>query len=368
MPEMALILDRRTPQRGDQLSSGVSGRKELDYLVDEAPPPGTVIEIANGILWTRIPLPFRLNHVNVYFIADGDGWAIVDTGIGTPETKAAWEALLAGPLKGFHFTRLIVTHMHPDHIGLAGWLCEALGLPLWTSYSTYVGSTNFALASAALESTQYRAFYKRHGMSDETATIVSTQGHDYLRMVVTLPETYKRIVEGDRLPFGERTLDVLTGNGHAPEQIMLYSREEKLLLSADQVLSRITPNISVWAVEPDGDPLGLYLRSLRRLRTELADDAIVLPGHQLPFRGLAERCTQIIEHHEIRCDRILEACRTAPRSVAELIPVLFSQSFNAHQTSFAFSEAHAHANYLRLRGQLAWQPHGDLVKAVIPGD
>ena len=198
-------------------------------------------------------------------------------------------------------TRLIVTHFHPDHIGLAGWLCERYGLPLLTSQTSYLCCPNISLSPGALDAKPYRDFYLRHGLDAATTQRVATQGHGYLRMVSGLPPTFMRLVAGDTLKIGGRSFEVLTGNGHAPEQVMLYCAADNIFLAADQVLAKITPNISVWAVDPEGDPLGLYLRSLTELKQQIPADALVLPGHQLPFYGLHTRSNELIAHHEVRC-------------------------------------------------------------------
>src|SRR5262245_18667216 len=337
----------------------------LTFPAPEPPPTGEVIEIAPGILWTRIPLPFRLNHINVYLIDDGDGWAVLDTGIGNEATRAVWSALIDGPLAGRRLTRLIVTHFHPDHIGLAGWLCDRFGLRLLTSQTSYLACSNISLRPGALDAKPYREFYLRHGLDAATTQRVATQGHGYLRMVSGLPPTFERIVAGDTLEIGGRSFEVLTGNGHAPEQAMLYCAADNVFLAADQVLARITPNISVWAVEPAGDPLGLYLRSLGEIKARIPADVLVLPGHQLPFYGLHTRSEELVAHHQMRCSLIAAAWRAAPRSAAELVPVLFTRQLDPHQMSFAFSEVQAHVNYMLRRGELAWLEGSDEVERVI---
>jgi glyoxylase-like metal-dependent hydrolase (beta-lactamase superfamily II) len=326
----------------------------LIYPAPEPPAPGQLLEIAPGILWARVPLPFRLDHINVYLIDDGDGWAILDTGLGNDATRALWEALASGPLAGRRLTRLLVTHHHPDHIGLAGWLCERFDLPLLTSETSYLFCQNVSLSPGALDAKPYRDFYLRHGVDVAVTQRVATQGHAYLKMVSGLPPTFERLVAGDTLKIGGRTFDVLTGNGHSPEQVMLYCAADNIFLAADQVLAKITPNISVWAVNPTGDPLGLYMRSLAELKASLPADALVLPGHQLPFYGLHTRADELIAHHEKRCAIIAEACRTASHSAAELVPVLFPRALDPHQMSFAFSETLAHVNFMLRRGELTW--------------
>ena len=337
----------------------------LVFPLPEPPAPGEAIEVAPGILWARIPLPFRLNHINVYLIDDGDGWAVLDTGIGNDATRAVWEKLIAGPLAGRPLTRLIVTHFHPDHIGLAGWLCERFGLPLLTSQTSYLGCLNISLSPGALDAKPYRDFYLRHGMDEATTQRVATQGHSYLKMVSGLPPTFHRLVAGDTLKIGGRQFDVLSGNGHAPEQIMLHCAADNVFLAADQVLAKITPNISVWAVEPTGDPLGLYIRSLGELKRHIPGDVLVLPGHQLPFLGLHTRSDELIAHHEARCAAIAEACRIKPCSAAELVPVLFHIDLDPHQMSFAFSEVQAHVNYMLRLGKLGWVEGGDGIERVL---
>ncbi len=339
--------------------------RPVTFPVTAPPEPGQCIEIAPGILWARLALPFRLNHVNIYLIEDGDGYAALDTGIADDQTKEAWLALLSGPLNGKRLTRLIVSHHHPDHIGLAGWLCERFGIPLLTSQTGFLACNNISLSPNALGADTYRAFYRSHGMNDTAAEMVATQGNYYLRMVTPLPLTFFRLVAGERLKIGARVFDILSGDGHAPEQIMLYDPSARLLLAADQVLARITPNVSVWAVEPDGDPLGLYTRSLGSMAASLPEDTFVLPGHELPFSGLHTRIAEILAHHEERCGTILEAVSEKPMTVADLVPVLFPRPLDPHQMSFAFSETHAHVNLLIHRENLAWTKDEDDVLRVV---
>jgi len=309
-----------------------------------APPArGQAVEVAPCILWARLPLPFSLDHVNVYLIEDGGGFAVLDTGIGNSRTKETWEAIFAGPLAGKSLTRVIVTHFHPDHIGLAGWFVERFNLPL---------QMNLHLDPGALDAEPFRQFYIRHGLDPETTGRVVTQGHNYLKMLTGLPSTFGRLIAGEHLRIGRRDFLVLSGGGHAPEQLMFYCGSEKLFLSADQVLAFISPNVSVWAVDPEGDPLAIYLRSLDSLRAAIPEDALVLPGHQLPFRGLHTRIGELEQHHEKRCLAIIAACRVAPRSAAEVVPVLFRRTLDPHQMGFAFSEVLAHVNYLLRQGRL----------------
>jgi len=314
------------------------------------------------VLWLRIPLPFRLNHVNIYLIEDNGGWAVLDTGIANELTKDIWNALVEGPLAGRKLTRLVVTHYHPDHIGLAGWLAERFGVPLLTTQTTYLQCLNLSLRPGALDNQVYRDFYLRNGMESSIAALVATHGHGYLKMVVPLPPVFERIVGGDVLRIGGRSFRVLTGDGHAPEQAMLYCEEDRLFFAADQVIERISPNVSVWAMDPQGDPLGLYLRSLRELQSGLPEDVLVLPGHHRPFIGLHTRLSELADHHARRCDILAEAARE-PKSAAALMPAIFRHVLDPHEMSFAVSEVLAHVNYMLREGLLAWaEPEDGIVR------
>ena len=329
----------------------------LDFPHPTPPAPGATLEVAPGLLWLRMALPYRLDHVNVYLIDDGDGWALIDTGIDDPPTRAAWERLLEGPLRARPLSRILVTHYHPDHIGLAGWLCERFGLELAISQTDYLVSRNIHLDPGALNAEPYRSFYRSHGLDADITERLLTNGHRYLRMVSGLPRTFRRLIAGEQIRSGARTFEVLTGGGHAPEQVMLSCRAENLFLCADQVLARISPNISVQAMDPQGDPLGIYLRSLAALKRDLPADVRVLPGHNLPFVGLHTRIDELAAHHEMRCGLILDACRAAPCTAADLVPIVFHRAIDdPHQMGFAFSEALAHVNYLVREQRLGMRP------------
>lgn len=336
----------------------------LDFPYDTAPAPGEIITVRPGLLWARLSLPFRLDHVNVYFIEDDTGWVIVDTGIDNKVGRAQWRTLFDGPLKGFRFSGLLVTHHHPDHIGLAGWLCSTLEIPLIASRTAFLSAMNFYNSPELLAATAYSRFYASHGMTPEIAALVSTQGQEYMRMLSKPPFTYRRIQDGDILELGTRRFKVLTGDGHCPEQVMLYLPEEGLFLAADQVIEKISPNVSVMAFEPAGDPLGSFIESLGRIQREVRDDVLVLSGHRLPFYGLHDRCADLIAHHEERCDIIREAVLSEPKSAADLVPIMFPRELSPHEMSFAFTEVLAHTNYLVSRGGYTWVDRGNGTQAI----
>lgn len=335
------------------MSSAAEQHSGLAFPFAEPPEPGGMREIAPGIIWLRFALPFLLDHVNIYLIEDDGGWAVLDTGLGDQRTRSAWEHLLAGPLAGRRLTRLIVTHFHPDHVGAAGWLADRHELPLWMSRTEYLLAIAMRHRSHGGWESVYREFYRQRGLAPELIEQVVGPGHRYLDATTPLPGAFHRLVAGETLVLGGRRFEVLTGGGHAPEQAMLFCRDEALFFAADQVIAKISPNVSVWPMEPQSDPLADYVQSLNRLRAALPADALVLPAHNLPFFGLHERVAELLAHHDERCAIIAAACADAPRSVPEFLPLLFRRALDAHQLGFAIGEAMAHVNYMLRRGELA---------------
>lgn len=325
---------------------------KLTFPIPVPPAFGSVTDLAPGVRWLRLPLPYRLDHVNIYLIENEGGWTALDSGLGDDACKEAWEAALAGPLKGQALKSLIVSHYHPDHVGLADWLCQRFDLELAMPRPEYLHTLLLQFAPADYGEDVYRPFYQRHGLSAEATEIVLSRGHEYLKRTTGVPASYHRIKHGDTLDVGHRSFQVLTGGGHSLEQAMLYRPEERLFLAADQVIARISPNVSVHPMEADLDALGIYLASLRAIRTNVAADVLVLPGHGLPFHGLHDRVEELITHHALRCGEIAAACRGAPLSVAEIVPFLFTRALDAHQTGFAFGEVLAHVNHMLGRDEL----------------
>jgi glyoxylase-like metal-dependent hydrolase (beta-lactamase superfamily II) len=311
-----------------------------------------LVDVAPGIRWLRLPLPYRLDHVNIYLIENDGGWTNFDTGLGTDACKEAWGAALAGIIPGQGLKSTIVSHFHPDHVGLAGWLCQRFDLELTMPRPEYLHSVLLQFAPADFGEEVFRPFYRRHGLSAEATEIVLSRGHEYLKRTTGVPASYHRIKHGDTLSIGARAFQVLTGGGHSLEQAMLYRPEERLFLAADQVIARISPNVSVHPMEPSLDALGIYLASLRAIKDSVDPDVLVLPGHGLPFHGLHQRVDELIAHHAARCGDIAAACKIAALSVAEIVPLLFTRELDAHQTGFAFGEVLAHVNHMLGRDEL----------------
>lgn len=336
----------------------------LKKLDTTAPPaPGETIEIAPGILWVRFALPFALNHVNIYLVEDGDGWAVIDTGLGDSDTMESWNFLLNGPLKGRPLTRIIGTHYHPDHIGLVGWMVERFDIPIYMTIGEYLLGLHYGHKDNSTYGDNHKNMYIRHGMEAGQVESVIGRGHNYRKLVTGLPDSYHRLVQGDVLDIGGRSFEIFTGGGHAPEQAMLFNRDEGIFLAADQILTKITPNISVSAMDPKGDPLGLYLRSLKEVKQSIPDGVLVLPGHQQPFVSLHNRIDELAEHHEMRCQIIEDACRNTAKTAAELVPLLFKRPLDDHQMTFAFTEALAHVNMMIEQKRLIWAETGNVWRA-----
>jgi len=295
-----------------------------------------------------MPLPFALNHINLWLLDDGDGIAIVDTGVGLPDTRELWERIFASELGGKRITRVIATHFHPDHFGNAGWLTERWGVDLWCTQ----GEFQAALIACVARDTSGRMLdhYRRHGLPPEAVERLRERGNHYPSLVPSLPPTYRCLRDGDRVRVDKSPWEVVVVLGHAPEHAALWCADKNVLISGDQVLPKITTNVSIWWDRPLDDPLRLYLDSHARFRSMPAD-ALVLPSHGLPFRGLQTRIEALRAHHDERLAETLGAL-AEPRSAADLLPVLFRRQLDTHQLSFAIGEALAHLNYLEAAGSI----------------
>lgn len=321
-----------------------------DYPFDGMPDLGHAFEVAPGIHWLRMPLPFKLDHINLWLLEDGDKWVIVDTGICRDEVKGAWNDLFAGVMGGKQVSRIIVTHFHPDHAGLAGWLAGHFDAPLIMPLTEWTFGRMIWLDAGDESLKQFRAFYHRAGFSPEMMETVSKRIGGYKKVVAPIPAAFNRISDGDALDIGGRTWRMIVGRGHSPEHACLYCEEADVLISGDQVLPRISPNVSVWPQEPNGQPLGLYMETLKRIGDEINGNPLVLPSHDWPFYGLHQRLDDLTAHHVERLDETLAALDGGKTGV-EVLRQLFSRPLDQHQTFFAIGETLAHLHQLITDGR-----------------
>lgn len=322
----------------------------LRYPFPARPETGSAIEVAPGIHWIRMPIPFQLNHINVWLLEDGPGWTLVDTGINTDETKSAWNQVFAS-LGGRSVTRVIVTHLHPDHVGLAGWLTERYDVPL------YMTRTDYLLCRAMVADTGKPAppeglnFYKAAGFPDEEIEAYKKRFGFFGLAVYRLPQSYRRLQDGETLTIGGARWRVVIGRGHAPEHACLWSPERKLMISGDQILPRISSNVSVFPTEPEGNPLQDWLDSCHALSALVPEDTLILPSHNEPFYGVQTRMKQLIDEHERGMAALLELCREPKRAV-DVFPALFKARVTGFNYGMATGESIAHLNCLIARGAM----------------
>ena len=353
--------------------------RQLAYPFGETLPAlGASVEVAPGVRWVRMPLTFALDHINLWMLRDEiddvQGWTLVDCGITSDTTRAAWEEVFANELGGLPVLRVVVTHMHPDHIGLAHWLTERWSTPerdcrMWISATDYNAArvASGATTTTGVGGVSAARFMASHGLTDpESLAKIEGRSNYYASMVPKVPERFRRLMSGNTLRIGGHDWSCHAGYGHAPEHMSLHCESLSLLISGDMVLPRISTNVSVIDLEPESNPLQLYLDSIERLRA-LPADTLVLPSHGRPFKGLHTRIAQLHAHHDERFAEVLAACASSPQHAAALLPVLFKRKLDLHQTTFAMGESIAHLNALWIAGKLVRQVDADGVhRFVVP--
>ncbi len=326
----------------------------LEYPFNAVTPEfGTTVEVADGVRWIRMPLPMELDHINLYLLEDDDGWWIVDTGIKYDPIQMYWQRIFDNELQGKPIKGVIVTHNHPDHVGQAGWLCEQFKVPLYMTFGEYYfarGFANFHTDSWYWATEQY---FRGMGFTEDALAALQKNMKGYSHIIAPVPGAFTRIQEGSEFVIAGRTWRVVIGSGHSPEHACLLCEELGVLCSGDQVIPRISSNISVMPTEPLANPLQNWLQSLEDLK-KLSQDLLVLPAHNTPFKGLHTRLEQLLEHHHEHLQAIEQAC-VQPHTALELLPVMFRRDLNAAQVAMAAGECVAHLNYLVYANKLERQ-------------
>ena len=323
----------------------------IGHPFDVPPGEAAAIQIAPGVLWLRLPLPWGLDHVNCYAFDEGDGWALVDTGIDSRRSRAIWERLMAGPLGGRPIKRVLVTHYHPDHIGLAGWF-QARGAELLTTRTSWLFARMLRLDEQPVPVAETVDFWRGAGMDVALlARRAAERPFNFCDVVAPMPLGYTRLKDGDHLAFGGRDWTLRTGDGHAPEHACLFSQSDNLVIGGDQLLPQISANLGVYASEPTADPVTEWMDSARRFRAFANARQLVLPGHKLPFTGLPFRLGQMIANHEGALTRLFDHLHQ-PRSAVECFPVLYKREIGEGEYGLALVEAVAHLNHLLKAGRV----------------
>jgi glyoxylase-like metal-dependent hydrolase (beta-lactamase superfamily II) len=321
------------------------------YPWTEAVAPGTTREVAPGVHWLRMPLPFpTLDHINLWLLEDGGDFCLVDTGFSDDTTRALWSRIFEGAFAGRSASRVLCTHYHSDHASLAGWLTARFGCDLWMSQGEFYASHSVHGEVASHEPEHMYRMYLANGLPKAVADELLELRNNYRRTVTGFPASFNRMLDADQLSIGGRAWQVVSGYGHSPEHSALYCEELRVMIAGDMVLPRITTNVSVQATEPNGNPLKLFIRSLDR-HARFPADTLVLPAHGLPFRGLHGRVAFLQAHHQLRLGKIAAAC-ARPKTAADILPVLFQRRLDGHVIGIAMGEAMAHLHYLAGEGRL----------------
>jgi glyoxylase-like metal-dependent hydrolase (beta-lactamase superfamily II) len=323
----------------------------IQYEKLQRPGHGETLPLADGVTWLRMPLPFSLDHINLYLLRDTGGWVIVDTGLDTNTTRGVWRRVFADGMDNDPATHVVVTHLHPDHAGCANFLVSEFDVDLWMTRDEYLLCRVLIADTGAAAPPEGERFYRAAGFTNEQIGLYKENFGMFGKFVKGMPQSYRRMQDGERLEFAGHEWDVIVGRGHSPEHACLYDRQRNILISGDQILPTISPNISVWPTEPHANPLGDFFTSIDRLERELDEDVLVLPAHGKPFRGAHVRLEELRKEHTERLEILLDNARQ-PRRVVDVFPDLFGRAINDGNRIMATGEALAHLLYLVATGDL----------------
>jgi glyoxylase-like metal-dependent hydrolase (beta-lactamase superfamily II) len=319
-----------------------------------APETGNFFTVAPGVHWIRLALPYKLDHINVWALEDGDGWTLVDTGIRTEDTVATWKSLMSRPPLDRPIKRVITTHMHPDHVGMAGWLTRQYSIELWISRIEYLSCRTLMSDTAREAPLEALQFYRAAGWSEDAIESYRARFGNFGRLIHALPDSYRRIKDGDCIRVGGHDWEVVTGFGHSPEHSCLYSAKLQLFISGDQVLPKISSNVSVHPMEPHANPMADWFTSMERIRDRVPDDVLVLPAHNECFRGLHARITHLLNGQHAALDALRDLL-ASPKRVVDTFATLFRRPVresDGTQLGLATGEATACLNYLLAQGEV----------------
>ncbi|TFD47929.1 MBL fold metallo-hydrolase [Cryobacterium sp. Hh11] len=333
---------------------------------DSAPAPdifavpcdGELTPIAPGIAWGRLPLHYAPHHVNIYVLDDGDGWLVVDTGVDSTASRESWLALISGPLSSKPITRILVTHWHNDHLGMAGWLARRTGATLLISDEEHQRGASQADQTRHARDARERRYLLAHGAALPVLDRWLAEGFQNMSMISPLPETYIPIGPRDPVRVGKRTFQILPLSGHSPLASGLHCSEDHIFICGDQLSDRLVPPVAVMSDQPDANPYAGFIASMDLIRRSIPEDTLILPGHEEPFRGVAAALARQATKHTEVCNRLLKAAHE-PQSARELVSQLSRSDPGSTWFGFVVSRVVAYAHLL-----LAW---GHLSRVVTDG-
>jgi len=328
-------------------------RQPVTFAFASEPDFGTPEQVAEGVWWIRLPTPLAIDHVNVYLLEGSSGWTLVDAGVNDAPSRDALTAVLERPeFNHKPLDQVVITHFHPDHIGLTGYFTGPdYQARLLTSRTSWQTAGLLLFDNPDVPCGAHIAFYEQAGMKGiELESFKRRAPSSYSDNVGPLPESYTRLVEGQELKIGGRVWTVRMGHGHAAEHVTLWS-DDNLAVVGDQILPSISPNLTVHFSEPEADCVSEWLESCDRFEQLANDNLLCLPGHNRPFTGAPFRCRQLAEN----CLRVIsriESALTKSQSAMDLMPVIYRRDIAANEKTALIGETMGYLNHLYAAGKI----------------